>query len=92
MRSFVLITVMAALVLVSAASITLKLAEAHEDHNVKCNDTALNALEADIQSMSDGDAKDTATEELAKAKEMMADKDLDGCEAHMHKAMEKSEE
>jgi hypothetical protein len=89
---FFLITAAAALVLIFAASVPSKLAQAHEDHNVKCNETAVNALEADIQSMSDGDAKATATEDLAKAREMMGKKDLEGCEAHMHKAMEKAEE
>jgi hypothetical protein len=92
MRSFFLITAAAALVPIFTASVPPKLAQAHEDHNVKCNETAVNALEADIQSMSDGDAKDAASEDLAKARKMMSKKDLEGCEAHMHKAMEKSEE
>jgi hypothetical protein len=91
MRSFVPITA-AALVLVFAACILPKPAQAHEDHNVKCNETAINALEADIQSMSDGDAKDAATEDLTKAREMMDKNDLEGCEAQLHKAMEKAEE
>jgi hypothetical protein len=69
----------------------VSLAVAHEAHNAKCTETGINAMNADIQSMDDGEAKTTATEEMQRAEDMMANKDLKGCAAHMHNAMEAME-
>jgi hypothetical protein len=65
---------------------------AHEAHNAACNDTTLNATKADIQAMDDGEAKAKATKEMQMAEEMMAKKDMQGCVAHLHEAMEALEE
>jgi hypothetical protein len=58
---------------------------------MECTETGINAMKADIQSMDDGDAKTTATKEMQMAEDMMANKDMKGCEAHMHNAMEAME-
>ena len=67
-------------------------AGAHEAHQTTCSETASNALKADIQAMPDSDAKTKAIRELAIAEEMMSKKDTKACEAHMHNAMEATEE
>jgi len=36
----------------------------HEGHHAECNETAINALKADIQAMGEGEAKTTATKEM----------------------------
>ncbi|MGH6736670.1 MAG: hypothetical protein ACRECX_11415 [Methyloceanibacter sp.] len=77
-------------VVVSSALLTF--AAAHEAHQATCSETAMNAVEADIQSMPDGDAKATAMQELEMAEEMMGKEDMKGCEDHMHAAMEALEE
>jgi len=64
---------------------------AHEKHQMECTETSLNAMNADIQSMKEGEAKTTAMKEMQMAQEMMASKDMKGCEAHMHGAMEAME-
>ena len=66
-------------------------AVAHEAHKMECTETSVNAMKADVQSMNDGDAKTTATKEMQIAEDMMAKKDMNGCEAHMHNAMEAME-
>ena len=80
--------VLGALVLASAQ---LSLAVAHEDHKMECNETGMNAIHADIQSMSDGEDKTTAMKEMKMAEEMMAKKDMKACASHMHNAMEATE-
>jgi hypothetical protein len=67
------------------------LAFAHEEHHAECNDTAINALSADIQAMEKGEAKTTATKELEAAQQSMAKNDMDGCKSHIHSAMEATE-
>jgi hypothetical protein len=67
------------------------LAVAHEDHKMECNETGMNAIHADIQSMSEGEAKTTAMKEMKMAEEMMAKKDMKACATHMHSAMEATE-
>ena len=73
------------------ASAQLNLAVAHEDHKMECNETGMNAIHADIQSMSDGEDKTTAMKEMKMAEEMMGKKDMKACAAHMHEAMEATE-
>jgi hypothetical protein len=87
MRNYIFITslILAAVGLASAAV-------AHEAHNMKCNDTAMNAMSADIQSMPDGEAKTTAMKEMDMAEKMMGKKDMKSCETHMHNAMKAIEE
>lgn len=66
--------------------------EAHEAHKMACNQTAMNAIHADAQSMPDGDAKTRAMEEMQAAKEMMAKKDMEACGVHMQNATQAIEE
>ena len=66
-------------------------AVAHEDHKMECNETGMNAIQADIQSMNEGEAKTTATKEMKMAEETMAKKDMKACATHMHNAMEATE-
>ena len=74
------------------ASAPLNFAFAHGDQKMECSDTAMNAMDADIQAMPDGEAKSTAMTEMDMAKEMMGKKDMKGCEGHMHNAMEATED
>ena len=64
---------------------------AHEGHKMECNETSINAMNADIQAMNDGEAKTTAMKEMQMAEDMMAKKDMKGCMTHMHDAMEATE-
>ena len=70
----------------------LTLAVAHEAHRMACNETAMNAMDADIQSMGDGAAKTTAMKEMGMAKEMMVKKDMEACGAHLQNATKAMEE
>ena len=81
-----------ALALVAGAFVPLVSAGAHEGQKVACDETSMNALRADIQAMDDGEAKTTATKEMQMAQDMMANKDMKGCEAHMHSAMDAMEQ
>ena len=72
--------------LAAFASAPLTFAVAHEEHQMQCNDTSINAMNADIQSMNDGEAKTTAMKEMKMAEEMMANKDMKACMTHMHNA------
>ena len=94
MRSFVFVerSVCCAFGLAALAGASLVPAVAHEAHKAECTETIINATKADIQAMSDGDAKTTAEKEMQMADEMMAKKDMEGCVAHLHKAMEAMEE
>jgi hypothetical protein len=83
--------VVGTLALAAAASASLTFAVAHEGHEMECNETSMNAMHADIQSMNDGEAKTTAMKEMQMAEAMMAKKDKQGCMAHMHNAMEATE-
>jgi hypothetical protein len=83
--------VFGALGLIALASAPLSFALAHEGHKVECNETGLNAMNADIQAMDDGEAKTTAMGEMKKAEEMLASKDMKACETHMHAATEEIE-
>ena len=80
--------VFATLVLTGAP---VSLAVAHEDHKMECNETGMNAIQADIQSMNEGEAKTTAMKEMKMAEEMMAKKDMKACATHMHNAMQATE-
>ena len=66
-------------------------AVAHEGHKMECNETSVNAMNADIQAMPDGEAKTTAMKEMQMAEQMMANHDMDSCETHMDNAMEATE-
>lgn len=91
MRKFVFANlVIGTFSLAAFASAPLTFAVAHEEHQMECNETSINAMNADIQSMSDGEAKTTAMTEMRMAEEMMP-KDMKGCVAHMHNAMEAME-
>jgi len=80
------------LLLVAAfAGFPLTLALGHEGHHAECNDTAINALKADIQAMGEGEAKTTATKEVDQAEQLMAKNDTEGCKSHIHSAMEATE-
>ena len=63
----------------------------HEAHQAECNDTAINAVKADIQAMDEGEAKTTAGKELEAAQQSMAKNDTEGCKNHIHSAMEATE-
>ena len=63
----------------------------HEAHHAECNDTAINALKADIQAMEEGEAKTIATKEMEAALRMMAKNDTEACKSHIHSAMEVTE-
>ncbi|HSA65157.1 MAG TPA: hypothetical protein VLE25_10725 [Nitrospira sp.] len=81
-----------AVIFATVVSAQLTAALTHEAHKMTCDETAMNAMNADIQALPDGDAKTKATNELAMAEEMMGKNDMKGCEAHMHNAMEAMEE
>jgi hypothetical protein len=81
-----------ALALAALASVPLVSAGAHEGQKVDCNETSMNALRADIQAMEDGEAKTTATKEVQMAQDAMANKDMNGCAAHMRSAMDAMEQ
>ncbi len=93
MRKFVLANlVFGTLGLTALTSAPLTFAVAHEAHRMACNETAMNAMDADIQSMGDGAAKTTAMKEMGMAKEMMGKKDTEACGAHMQNATKAMEE
>jgi hypothetical protein len=61
---------------------------AHEGHRVECEKPIMQAINVDIQAMNDGEAKTKAMKEMKMAEEMMGKKNMKGCVAHMHNAME----
>ena len=73
------------------AVVPATVAVAHEGHKMECNEATLNAINVDIQSMDDGEAKTTAMKEMGMAEAMMNLKDMKACVAHMHNAMEAME-
>ena len=75
----------------AVAALPLTLALGHEGHHVECNETAINALKADIQAMGSGEARTTASKEVEAAQQMMAKNDLEECKSHIHSAMEATE-
>ena len=83
--------VVGTLALATSASAALNSAVSHEGHKMECTETGINAINADIQAMPDGEAKTTAMKEIQMAEDMMTKKDTEGCEAHMHNAMEATE-
>jgi hypothetical protein len=78
-------------VTLALASFPAGFAVAHEEHQMKCDETAMNAMHADIQAMDDGEAKTTAMKEMQMAEDMMVKKDMKACASHMHNAMEAKE-
>jgi|SRR3990172_7272626 len=79
------------LALTALGSAPLNFAVAHEEHKMECNETSMNAMNADVQAMGDGEGKSTAMKEMEMAKGMMGKKDMEGCMTHMHNAMEAME-
>jgi len=77
--------------LIAFAGAPTRFAAAHEGHKMECTETSVNAMNADIQAMPDGEAKTTAIKEMQMVEEMMAKHDMDGCETHMVNAMEATE-
>jgi hypothetical protein len=73
------------------ASFPASFTVAHEEHHMECNETGMNAMNADFQSMNDGEAKTTAMKEMQMAEEMMAKKDMKACMAHVYNVMEATE-
>jgi hypothetical protein len=73
------------------AAVPVSFAVAHEGHQMECTETSINAMNADIQAMGDGEAKTTAAKEMQMAQDMMAKKDMKGCMALMDNAMEATE-
>jgi hypothetical protein len=73
------------------ASVPLTFAVAHEGHEMECTETSINAMNADIQAMGDGETKTTAMKEMRMAQDMMAKNDMKGCMTHMDNAMEATE-
>ncbi len=76
------------LALLVFASAPRNLAVAHEGHQMECKKSSMQAVNADIQAMNDGEAKTTAMKEMKMAEEMMDKKDMNACKAHMHNAMD----
>jgi hypothetical protein len=92
MRKLLLRNISLSLILmVGLAGAPLTLALGHEAHQAECNDTAINAVKADIQAMGEGEAKTIAKKELEAAQQSMAKKDTEGCKNHIHSAMEAME-
>jgi hypothetical protein len=79
------------LLILGFAGVPFTLALGHEGHQAECNDTAINALKADIQAMGEGEAKTTARKELEAAQQAMTKQDTEGCKNHIHSAMEATE-
>ena len=77
--------------LVFLASVLLTFALAHGGAQMECNATSIDAMNADIQAMNDGDAKTTATKEMGMAKAMMGVGDTKACMTHLRNAMEATE-
>jgi hypothetical protein len=75
------------LALLVFASTPRNLAIAHEGHQMECKKTSMQAIKADIQAMTDGEAKTVAMKEMKMAEEMMDKKDMNACKTHMHNAM-----
>jgi len=55
---------------------------------MECNETSISAMNADVQSMNDGETKTTAMKEMKLAEEAMANEDIKVCMTHMYNAME----
>jgi hypothetical protein len=89
MRKVIFANLVLGTVVLTGAPVSLAIA--HEDHKMECNETGMNAMQADIQSMNEGEAKTTATNEMKMAEVMKAKKDMKACAAHMHNAMEATE-
>ncbi len=64
---------------------------AHEADQMECTEASVNAMQADIQAMSDGPSKTAAMKELQTSQQMMTKKDVKGCMEHLHSAMQAME-
>jgi hypothetical protein len=84
-------TLLRLLLLAGFVGLPLTSALGHEGHHAECNETAINALKADIQAMGEGEARTTATKEVEAAEQMMTKNDVEGCKSHIHSAMEATE-
>jgi len=91
-RNFACRFICATAVAVTASmSASPTLALAHEAHQMECNKESMNAMNADVQAMTEGEVKKTVMKEMQMAQEMMRKKDMKGCMAHMRNAMEAME-
>jgi hypothetical protein len=89
MRRFLLVkSVFSTLAIAIFSDGFLAPAIAHEKHQTQCTQTRIDAIHADIQAVKDGEAKRTAMKEMKLAEDMMASKNMEGCVAHMHNAVE----
>ena len=86
MRKSVVANLFGPLVLAICAGAPLISAVAHEGHQIECDETSINAMTADIQAMSDGEAKTTAMKEMQMAEDMM--ESAEACKTHLHNATE----
>ena len=91
MRKSVVASLSGPLVLAICASVPLTSAVAHEGAQMECTETSINAMNADVQAMNEGEAKTTAMAEMKMAEAAMAKKDMEGCKTHMYNAMEATE-
>ena len=73
------------------ASAPLSVASAHGEQQMECTEASINAMQADIQAMTDGPSKTTAMKELQTSQKMMGKKEMKGCTEHLHNAMEAME-
>ena len=74
-----------------ASSAPLTFASAHEGHHMDCNEANINAMNADIQAMPDGQSKTIVLKEMQAAQDMLRKKDMKACTGHMNAAMEAME-
>jgi hypothetical protein len=56
--------------------------------SMKCTDADMATMETKMKGMMDTDKQKMAMGEMDMAKKMMANKDMDGCQIHMNKAMD----
>ena len=91
MRKLVFAKLLFVTFLTALVSTPLTIVSAHEGHKMDATRRSMNAMNADIQAMKDGDDKTTAMKEMQMAHDMMGKEDMKGCMAHMHDAMEATE-
>ena len=83
-------TLVLALSLVGFLSVGSAVAEDKVDKmgSMKCTDADMATMETKMKGMMDTDRQKMAMGEMDMAKKMMANKDMDGCQMHMNKAMD----
>ena len=84
-------TLVLALSLIGFLSVGSAVAEEKMDNkmgSMKCTDADMTTMETRMKAMMDTDRQKMAMGEMDMAKKMMANKDMDGCQMHMNKAMD----